>query len=499
MTSNFTDLGIPNEIVRAMNDMGWTEPTPVQIDAIPIGLSGRDMFAQAQTGTGKTGTYGSIVLGTTQPHHKIPTVLVLTPTRELAVQVAGEIDKLSKYTGHKCMPIYGGVSIDNQVRNLSKGVDIVIGTPGRLKDLITRKNLILSDISTVVLDEADRMLDMGFAKDMDFILSKITKERQTLLFSATMSSDIKRLANRQMHDHVDVLVSKDEPTLDLTTQYYLQTDKDSKRDELCKILDAGNPKTIVFCHTKRRVNQLTKKLIAAGYKAGAIHGDVAQNKRERVITDFKNDVLDILVATDVAARGLDIDNVDCAVNYDMPVDPETYVHRIGRTGRAGKQGLAITFVLNEEMGDLKAVEKQIGKGVDKLTPDVLSKTDFAERTPKAAPAEPKTQGASSRKASGTEKNVIGNKPSRFKKVVPADDRVSVEIGLGRMDGMEKSDVCEFIKEKASLKPKEVGSITLNEKKSIVEISGDKVDSVVSKLSQCSYEGRRLKVRVLPKK
>ncbi|MDD1744080.1 MAG: DEAD/DEAH box helicase [Methanomassiliicoccales archaeon] len=373
--TTFTDLQISNEIIRAMNVMGWETPTPVQIAAIPAGLKGEDMFAQAQTGTGKTGVYGSIILERIKPGMRSPSALVVVPTRELANQVFEELTKLARFTGHTCTPIYGGVGIGLQISKLRKGTDIVVATPGRAKDLINRNDLDLSMISVVVLDEADRMLDMGFARDLNFILSKVPKKRQSLLFSATLSREIRQIAMRQMANPREILVSKDEPVLDLTRQFYIIADKDTKRDALCTILDKDNPKTMVFCATKRKVDQLTKKLRAYNYLVGAIHGDVAQNKREKVLKSFKDGSINILVATDVAARGLDIDAVDFVVNYDAPFDPDTYVHRIGRTGRAGMEGTAVSFFLPEERSMVRAIESRTRKPINLLDMKIVHRPE----------------------------------------------------------------------------------------------------------------------------
>ncbi len=358
-----------------MNDMGWEKPTPVQIDAIPVGLKGGDMYAQAQTGTGKTGAYGSIILGRIKPGMRTASALVLVPTRELANQVFEELSKLAKFTGHTCIPIYGGVGLGPQITKLRRGTDIVVATPGRAKDLINRNDLDLSKISVVVLDEADRMLDMGFIKDLNFILSKVPKKRQSLLFSATMSADIRNLALRQMVNPLEILVSKDEPVLALTKQYYIIANKDTKRDALCTILDMNDPKAIVFCQTKRRVDQLTKKLLADKYLVGAIHGDVAQNKREKVIKSFKDGSINVLVATDVAARGLDIDAVDYVINFDAPNDPDTYVHRIGRTGRAGMEGTAVSLFTPEERNMIKDIERRTRKPIDPMDIKVVHRPE----------------------------------------------------------------------------------------------------------------------------
>jgi ATP-dependent RNA helicase DeaD len=381
IVTTFTDLQISSEIIKAMNGMGWNEPTPVQIAAIPVGLKGGDMYAEAQTGTGKTGTYGSIILQRIKPGMKAPSALVLVPTRELANQVFEELSKLSQFTNHRCIAIYGGVGIGPQLEKLRRGTDIVVATPGRIRDIIDHNDIDLSRISVLVLDEADRMLDMGFARDLNYILSKLPKKRQSLLFSATMSQDIRQLAMRQMVNPKEVLVSKDEPVLDLTKQYYFLADKEVKRDVLCTILDASHPKAIVFCATKRKTDQLTKKLLADNYPAGAIHGDVAQNKREKVIKAFKDGSISILVATDVAARGLDIDGVEYVINYDAPMDPDTYVHRIGRTGRAGKEGIAVSLFLPEERGMVRDIERRTRKPIDPLDIKVVHRPEPEVRKP----------------------------------------------------------------------------------------------------------------------
>jgi len=380
-----------------MNEMGWNEPTPVQIEAIPTGIQGGDMFAQAQTGTGKTGAFGTIILERTKPGMRRASALVLVPTRELANQVSEELSKLAKYTGHTCVPVYGGVGITPQVDRLRRGVDIVVACPGRAKDLIDRKDLDLSKISVVVLDEADRMLDMGFARDLNYILSKVPRKKQSLLFSATMSQDIKKLAMSHMVNPREILVSKDEPVLDLTKQYYVMAGKDDKRDALCAVLDANGPKSIVFCHTKHGANRLMKKLQACGYLAGAIHGNVSQNNRERVLKSFKDGSIKVLVATDVAARGLDIDAVDLVVNFDAPVDADTYVHRIGRTGRAGMKGTAVSIFLPEERNLVRAFESRTGKPIDPLEIKIVHRPEL-EAGKAAPPRDVHRQGGAPRSA-----------------------------------------------------------------------------------------------------
>ena len=391
--SRFEDLGISKDVLKAVRSVGWSAPTPVQAAAIPVGLEGADLLAQAQTGTGKTGTFGSIILSRTKSGSSDPTSLVLVPTRELASQVSEEMERLSEYSGHVCIPIYGGVNIETQAKQLKKGADAVIATPGRLKDLIERKMIKLDSVEIVVLDEADRMLDMGFTPSVNMILSRITKDRQTMMFSATMPEEVMKMAVKHMYDHREILVSKDEPTLDLTEQFYIMTNRDSKRDELVHLIEDGYPKMMVFCRTKRKVDYLTRKLKRDEYNVEGIHGDIGQNKRERVIKDFAGDKLQVLIASDVASRGLDIDGVDVVVNYDIPVDPETYIHRIGRTGRAGKTGKAITFVTSDDIKGLNTIEKTVAKKITELpwTSSLYTEDPSAEPVPKAAKAPKKQQ------------------------------------------------------------------------------------------------------------
>ena len=477
MTS-FNDIGISKEIIRAMDAMGWKEPTPVQIEAIPVGLKGGDMFAQAQTGTGKTGAYGSIILQRQRPGGRNATTLVLVPTRELATQVTQELTKLGEFTGHKCVAIYGGVGYDPQINKLRRGADIIIATPGRAVDLLNRRDMDLSSVSMVVLDEADRMLDMGFAKDLHHILNKVPKKRQTLLFSATMSKDIRHLAMKQMVNPKEVLVSKDEIVLDLTKQYYLIANKDLKRDALCTILDSKDPKCIVFCHTKRKVDQLTKKLKMYDYRAGAIHGDVAQNKRERVLNAFKDGTLSILVATDVAARGLDIDDVDYVFNYDAPIDLETYVHRIGRTGRAGREGIAISFFIPEEKKMIRDLEARTGKTIALLEMDIVKKP---EPDPNKKPKDlmpPKPQ------IKALERRVTRQKYNK----------VSIEINFGKGDQMSKAEVMDLVKAITGMPPENFGRIAMGEKFTHIEILNGDAAKIGQALNGMKFGGKTVEAR-----
>ena len=465
-----------------MNGMGWKEPTPIQIEAIPEGLKGGDMYAQAQTGTGKTGAYGSIILGRIKPGMRIASALVLVPTRELANQVSEELSKLSQFTGHTCIPIYGGVGIEPQIANLGKGTDIVVATPGRAKDLMNRNALDLSGIAIVVLDEADRMLDMGFAPDLRFILSKVPKKRQSLLFSATMSPKIRKLAMRQMTEPQEILVSRDELVLDLTKQYYIMADRDDKRDALCTILDLKDPKAIVFCHTKRKVDQLTKRLRAYGYSVGAIHGDVVQNKRERVINGFKDGTIRVLVATDVAARGLDIDGVDHVINYDAPDDPESYVHRIGRTGRAGKEGIAISILTAEERPMIRDIESRTGKPIVPLDMRIVHRPEPDIR--KAVPIYNAPQARRPMSLPGR----VNRGSSR--------NGASIEINFGNADGLTKHEVVNLVRIGTDLSHQDIGRICMGERYSHVEIVRKDAGRVTTDLCGRTFKGKAVEARVV---
>jgi ATP-dependent RNA helicase DeaD len=473
MTFTFEDLGLSKDITDAMEGMGWKEPTPVQEATVPEGLSGRDMFAQAQTGTGKTGAYASIVLGRTPSGSKFPSTLVLAPTRELANQVSGEIYKLSRYTGHRSVAIYGGASIDVQIKFLRRGSDVVVGTPGRVGDLMRRGELNLSNVSELVLDEADRMLDMGFEEEIDFILDRMSPKKQTLLFSATMSDDVRKIALSRMKDPLEILVSKDDPVSDLTEQYFVAVPRGGKQSALYRLLEQGDPgKTIIFCGTKNMVDMLTERL-GTRHKVGSIHGDMPQSARERVMKNFRRGTFEMLVATDVAARGLDIDDVDLVVNYDMPMDPETYMHRIGRTGRAGRTGTAISLVTPNEMYRLDRAEDLMGKEIKRMD-------------------RPKGEGMPKKQAPVVK--IITDRP------VGCSDMTVVEIGLGKDGGMGKAAITAFVHENAGISPSDIGRVGLRGPASFVEISSDKADAAVEALSRCKgKDGKKLFVRIAPKK
>lgn len=365
----FTDLQLSEDILLAVEKAGFETPSPIQEQTIPLALEGKDVIGQAQTGTGKTAAFGLPTLNKIDTKNQAIQALIIAPTRELAVQSQEELFKFGREKGVKVRSVYGGSSIEKQIKALRSGAHIVVGTPGRLLDLIKRKALKLDGVETLILDEADEMLNMGFLDDIEAIIERVPESRQTLLFSATMPEPIKRIGVKFMKEPEHVKIAAKELTNVNVDQYYLRVKEHEKFDTMTRLMDVDQPElSIVFGRTKRRVDELTRGLKLRGFRAEGIHGDLDQNKRLRVIRDFKNDQIDVLVATDVAARGLDISGVTHVYNYDIPQDPESYVHRIGRTGRAGQSGQSITFVSPNEMGYLAIIEDLTKKRMKGLKP-----------------------------------------------------------------------------------------------------------------------------------
>lgn len=358
-TVRFEEMGLSEEIQKAVRYMGFEEASPIQAKAIPAMISGIDLIGQAQTGTGKTAAFGIPILEKVDPKLKKLQAIVLCPTRELAIQVADEIRNLSRYMhGIKVLPIYGGQDIVKQIRSLKSGTQIVIGTPGRVMDHMRRKTMKLDFVHTVVLDEADEMLNMGVREDIEFVLSGVPEERQTVLFSATMPKPIMEITKKFQNNAKVIKVTKKELTVPNIEQYYYDVKPKKKEEVLSRLLDIYSPRlSVVFCNTKKQVDLLVNALLGRGYFAAGLHGDMKQEQRDRVMQGFRTGKTEILVATDVAARGIDVDEVEAVFNYDLPQDDEYYVHRIGRTGRAGREGRAFSFVSGKEVYKLKEIQR----------------------------------------------------------------------------------------------------------------------------------------------
>lgn len=359
MDIKFTDLGLRSELIEGIQRLGFESPSPIQAETIPVALSGKDIVGLSQTGSGKTAAFGLPALNMIEIDRKETQVLVLCPTRELAVQVCEEINRLAAaLRGLTSVPVYGGTPIDRQMRALRNGAHIVVGTPGRIMDHLRRKTLRTDAIKLCILDEADRMLDMGFREDMEVILGDMPEERQALFFSATMNRGVEGLIRKFSRNAEQISIERKSLTVDTIEQTYYEVRNRSKIEVMCRLLDLEvKPRGIVFCNTKQMVEDATEALAARGYVADRIHGDITQGNRERVIKRFKDGSVELLVATDVAARGLDIDDIDLVFNYDLPHDPEDYVHRIGRTGRAGRSGKSVTFVYGRDIYRLEAIER----------------------------------------------------------------------------------------------------------------------------------------------
>jgi ATP-dependent RNA helicase DeaD len=467
MSSEFDNLQITAPVMKAINKMGWNEPTPVQVGTIPLLIEGHDVIAQAQTGTGKTAAFGIPIIQSIEPG-KLPSALVLCPTRELAVQVSEEVKRLSAFLDVEVLAVYGGAGMEPQLEALARGVDIVVGTPGRVIDHLRRGTLVLKEVRFLVLDEADRMLDMGFIEDITFIISKTPKDRQTMLFSATIPGEIRKLAEEHMRSPKLVSVSEDELVLPNTKQMYFAVGRKNKIWALCRVLDKERPKAIVFAQTKHMVDIIEKRLTSYGYPAAAIHGDLTQARREKVLMEFRSGNIKVLIATDVAARGLDIEGVNYVINYDIPDSPETYVHRIGRTGRAGKEGKAITFVSSDEMHLLEAIQtftdvklKQVQVPHIKGQETVREVLDFDELG-----------------------DIFG--------------MVMFELNIGQADGVNKVELADFVSQTAKVNEITIGHIDIGSVRTVIEVHKDVGLKVLRALRQSTFKGKRITANPLPR-
>ncbi len=375
-------MGLSPSMLKALTHARYLSPTPIQAAFIPQALDGLDVIGQAKTGTGKTAAFGIPVIEMLESRGRGPQALILAPTRELTQQIVGELQKLTLDTQVSVCGTYGGEPIDRQIRALARGVDLVVGTPGRLLDHIERRTLYLGDIVHVVLDEADRMLDIGFRPDIERILRKLPTPRQTMLLSATINSDVRRLAQRYMYEPIEVNLSRDEPSVDTIQQFYVSVSTERKFDLLMLLLKRDRPRQcIVFTRTKRGADRLADRLHKMIKGVSAIHGDLPQSTRDRVMKGFRVGQIPVLVATDVVGRGIDVEGISHVINYDMPDDPENYVHRIGRTGRMGKDGVAYLFVCPDQGEPLTAIENLTNRVIPPLELD-----GFALSRPRVAPA-----------------------------------------------------------------------------------------------------------------
>jgi ATP-dependent RNA helicase DeaD len=525
--TGFQALGLDPAIQRALEEMGFEEPSPIQAEAIPHLLQGKDLIGQAQTGTGKTAAFAIPLLQRLRPDVTRPQVLVLAPTRELALQVAEEIGKLGKYLRVRELALYGGSPIDRQIRALRAGVSVVIGTPGRVMDHIERGTLKLDQIATLVLDESDEMLDMGFVEDIETIMSHLPPERQTVCFSATMPEQILRLTKRYMQDPVRISIARQELTAPLIEQAYFEIRERDRVDALARIIDhEAISRGIVFCRTKRNCDEVASALQARGYLAEAIHGDLNQSQRNRVLARFKEGQIELLVATDVAARGLDVENLTHVINYDIAQGPDAHVHRIGRTGRAGREGTAFTLIHPREFRHLKFIERETKARIPRR--NVPTPTDVAERALELlgqridtlisqgpVPGdrytalagrlleehEPERLVATLLTAMSEPKGAVAPEPGRrpaeagpggpFPDTGAEPGYVRLFMNIGARDRVRPADFVRTIAQEAAIPGSLIGAIDIHDEFTFVEVPRDVGNTVLAAMKNASIQGRTI--------
>lgn len=539
----FAELGLGPKLLHVLAELGYEEPTPIQRAAIPPLLEGRDLIGLAATGTGKTAAFALPLLQLIRIGARVPSALILVPTRELAVQVAQAVHRYGKELAVQVLPIYGGQSFHQQLKVLKRGVDVVVATPGRALDHIRRGTLQLGSLKLLVLDEADEMLDMGFAEDLEGILAEVPTERQTLLFSATLGPRIKTIASRYLRDPVEVHITAEEEgpreaPLIRQTAYLVR--RPHKLAALGRVLDLESPDgTLVFCRTRNDVDELVESLNGRGYRAEAMHGGMSQEERDRVMKKFRGGTVDLLVATDVAARGLDIAHLTHVVNYDVPSAPRSYVHRIGRVGRAGREGVAITLAEPREHALLKNIERLTKQKISvELLPTVADLKARRLELTRASVRESILEGETERfrvvvealsdefdlfdialgaikmgheatlaGSEDDEEEIPQEKPYREKKRAdsgPARGRRGqarsgrvkrLFIGAGRAAGVRPKDIVGAITGESGVRGRQIGSIQISEKFSLVEIADDVAERVMHSLRGAKIKGKKVTVKM----
>lgn len=529
--NNFNELEIRKEIKRAVEDLGYEKPSPIQARAIPTMLEGNDVIGQAQTGTGKTAAFSIPLLERIDVKDKKVQAIILCPTRELAIQVSEEIKKLSAHMrGLRTLPVYGGQPIQRQIKALKSGVQVVIGTPGRVIDHINRKTLKLSNIKMVVLDEADEMLDMGFREDIETILTNVPEERQTALFSATMPKSILDLTKKYQNDPVHIKVVRKELTVSNIKQFYIETRNSNRLEVLTRVVDVYDPKlTVIFTNTKKGADELVSNLQARGYSADSLHGDMKQAQRDIVMEKFRASTIDILVATDVAARGIDIDDVECVINYDLPQDEEYYVHRIGRTGRAGREGIAFSFAFGRDMRRLRDIERYTkskiekhpiptiadveGKKISQFFDSIKETLEEGKMTKQVQWVEEfceKEEYSLVEICAAIVKNSIGdeekmeikeersrdnnnNGRNNRRKNRSAADMTRLFLNVGRKQKVQAKDILGSIAGETGVKGSHIGNIDVYDKYTFVDVDKDMAKTIITKMKNRKIKGNKLNI------
>lgn len=511
----FKELQLSEKINKALEECGYEQATPIQEKTIPVILEGKDVIGQSKTGTGKTASYSLPILEKIDPNNKKVQAIILCPTRELAIQITEEIRKFSKYQENiNTIAIYGGQSIETQIKMLKKGVQIVIGTPGRVMDHMRRKTLKLKDVNMVVLDEADEMLDMGFEEDIETILKEVPCKRQTLLFSATMNQEILQVTKKYLKHPMHVKIKAEELTVNNIEQISISIKSNMKDEAVMRLIDAYSPsKAIVFCNTKKKVDDLIEKLKIKGYKAESLHGDIKQSQRDRIMRRLKNNEFQILVATDVAARGIDVEDLELVINYDIPQEEEYYVHRIGRTGRNGKFGKAFTFVVGKEKNKLYHIQKyantKIKEGklptlaeiserknqkiLDEIR-QIIDKEEFSNISMLEDLQKEHYELSEIAKALITllmekrEEKIIEEKLDK-------NGYIKLFLNVGKKDTIKVKDIVGSFSANTILSGEEIGKITVLDKFSFIEIPTDCVSEVMQSMRGKQIKGRDVKMEI----
>ncbi|OGS07800.1 MAG: ATP-dependent RNA helicase, partial [Elusimicrobia bacterium RIFOXYA1_FULL_47_7] len=504
----FSELPLSVEVSKAVQEMGFEEATPIQTLAIPEMLKGKDVVGQAQTGTGKTAAFGIPIIEKINQKDKFPQAIILCPTRELAIQVSEELKKLAKFKRDiNTLPVYGGQPIDRQIHALRRGVQVIIGTPGRVMDHLERGTLKLDRVRMVVLDEADEMLDMGFYEDIELILKSVPKERQTVFFSATMPKRFLELSNRFLKSPSHIKVVHDKLTVPLVDQIYYEVKETVKPEMLTRIIDIYDLNlALVFCNTKRKVDEVVGHLQGRGYFADAIHGDMSQAQRDRVMSKFRKGAVEILVATDVAARGIDVENVDAVINYDIPQDEEYYVHRIGRTGRAGKSGKAFSFVSGRDIYKLKDIQRYAKIEIKRKVVPTLKEVENVKSAQLLEKVKTGLGASDLGKYAQMIESLIGEEVSSLdvaaallkmivnaqsgadKKDAPEHDfaensaepgMVKLQLNLGKAHNVRPGDIVGAIAGETGLPGKMIGHIDIYERHTFIDIPKEEANNVIN--------------------
>ncbi|KNY30440.1 DEAD/DEAH box helicase [Pseudobacteroides cellulosolvens] len=526
----FKDLNLSEEVQKAIAEMGFEEATSIQSKSIPHIMEGKDVIGQAQTGTGKTCAFGIPAIEMLDSNLESIQVLVLCPTRELAIQSAEELKNVSKYKNKvKILPIYGGQPIERQIMALKKRPQIIIGTPGRVMDHMRRHTLKLSNLKMVILDEADEMLNMGFREDIDVILEKVPEEKQTILFSATMPKEILELTTKYQKNPIHIKVAHKELTVPSIEQYYLEVSEGAKLEVLSRLIDTNSIKlSLVFCNTKKRVDELAINLQSRGYSAEALHGDMRQEQRDKVMNRFRKGKFDICIATDVAARGIDVDDVDAVFNYDIPNDEEYYVHRIGRTGRAGRSGKAFTFVTGREIYKLRDIQRYTKSTITLMKPPTYSDVEENKMNSMVESIKKAILDGQYDKYIGYVEKIVNtlndqNTEENFitshdvaaallklyaaqtgKQILPIkeidEDSPSLDgemvrlfINIGRINKIQPRNIVEGIASSTSLPGKLIGAIEIFDNYTFVEVPREYASEVLESMKNYKMKGKKINI------